>query len=276
MLVWRKLSSSSLEDTWPERLSFIGPERLVITQFSGSNRIKLEIFDLTTDQSEWLTQHFGGQIRDLNKSQADWARSIVQRKPISIRGRLRISNRAPIGPIDQKTLYVPASMAFGTGEHATTSGCLRMLVDSAPRHNSWSFLDVGTGTGILAFAAHRLGANPVAALDSDPTSIQVARDNARLNQISNVEFFVADALLYRAARSYDFVAANLYSHLFCRAARRLWALVSSGGLLIISGIMRDQLQTVNAAVQELKGLVLHQRTRGKWVTLLVRKPGNPG
>ncbi|MBV9672451.1 MAG: 50S ribosomal protein L11 methyltransferase [Verrucomicrobia bacterium] len=276
MLVWRKLSSVRLEDTWPDRLACIGPERLVITHFPDSNRIKLEIFDVTSEQSKYLTQHFGGQTRDLHKSQADWARSIVQRQPISIRGRFRISNTAPLSPLHPRTLYVPAGMAFGTGEHATTSACLRMLVDVAPRHNSWSFLDVGTGTGILAFAAHRLGANPVAAFDSDPTSIQVARENARLNKISNVEFFVADALLHRAARSYDFVAANLYSHLFCCAACRVWAHISSGGHLIISGIMRDQLQTVIGAVQELKGLLLHQRTRGKWVTLLVRKPGNPG
>ena len=91
MLVWRKLSSEKWVDSWQERLAFLGPERLVITQIANTRRMRLEIFDITSEESEVLRKHLGGEIRDLNYPNADWVQSFILKKPISIRGRLRDS-----------------------------------------------------------------------------------------------------------------------------------------------------------------------------------------
>jgi ribosomal protein L11 methyltransferase len=274
MLVWRKLSSQKWLDSWEERLAFLGPGRLVVTQIAHSNRIRLEIFDISNDESKLLTQQFAGEIRDLNHSTADWVRSVVQKRPISIRNRLKIVRMEPDPnkTTDSKAIYIPANLAFGTGEHATTAGCLRLLVDIAPQSGAWTLLDAGTGTGILAIAAERLGAKRAIGFDFDATAIRIAKQNARMNRTQNVKFHRADVLKHTAGEFFDIVTANLYSDLFRQAAKNLWASLRSGGSMIISGVMRDQIETVVQAVNDLGGKISVVRVRGKWAVLLAHKP----
>ncbi len=276
MLVWRKISSEKWLDSWQERLAFLGWERLVSTQLASSRRVRLEIFDITANESTLLLKRFGGETRDLNHSTADWVRSVVLKKPISIRGRLRIINDEPTpGAVcDSGTIYIPANLAFGTGEHATTAGCLRLLADIAPKRGEWEFLDAGTGTGILAIAALRLGAKRVLAFDSDATALRVAKTNAHLNRADGLIFFRADVLKYSPEESFDVVAANLYGDLFRKAASRLWAAIKPQGRLIISGLMRDQVEQIDEKIRELHGQIEIKRTRGKWVTMLARRLGS--
>jgi ribosomal protein L11 methyltransferase len=273
MLVWRKISSEKWLDSWQERLAFLGWERLVSTQIASSSRVRLEIFDITAQESVLLVQRFGGEIRDLHRSTADWVRSVVLKKPISIRGRLRIVNEepAPGAARDLSTIYIPANLAFGTGEHATTAGCLRMLTDIAPKTGDWSFLDAGTGTGILAIAALRLGAKSVLAFDFDPTAIRVAKSNALLNEANGLKLVRADVLKFQPEGTFDVVAANLYGELFRKAASRLWPTIKPQGRLIISGVMRDQVGYVTEKIRELRGQIEIKRTRGKWVTMLAKR-----
>ena len=225
---------------------------------------------LRADESTLLLKRFGGEIRDLNRSTADWVRSVVLKKPISIRGRLRIVNHEPIpGAVhDSRTIYIPANLAFGTGEHATTAGCLRLLTDIAPKTGDWEFLDAGTGTGILAIAALRLGASRVLAFDFDATAIRVAKTNAQLNKADGLKLFRADVLNYSPGRQ-----------IRCGSRESLWRSVpksgietlvgdQAGGRLIISGVMRDQVEQVSEKIHELRGQIEIKRTRGKWVTML--------
>src|SRR5258708_17198845 len=155
MLVWRKISTEKWADSWQERLLFLGWERLVITHLGGRNGIGLEIFEVTQREATLLLQRFGGEIRDLRRSTADWVRAVVQKSPISIRGRLQILNREPgdDGPIPRHHLYLPAAVAFGTGDHATTARCLRLLGDIRPKSGAWPSLDRRTGARTLAVAA---------------------------------------------------------------------------------------------------------------------------
>ncbi len=276
MLVWRKISSEKWLDSWQERLAFLGWERLVSTQIANSHRVRLEIFDITANESVLLRKRFGGEIRDLNRSTADWVRSVVLKKPISIRGRLRIVNNEPMpGAVrDSCTIYIPANLAFGTGEHATTAGCLRLLTDIAPKTDEWDFLDAGTGTGILAIAAWRLGAKRVLAFDFDATAIRVAKTNAHLNEATGLKLIRANVLNYRPEGSFDVVAANLYGDLFRKAASRLWSAIKPQGKLIVSGLMRDQVEEASEKIHELRGQIEIKRTRGKWVTMLVQRAQN--
>lgn len=274
MLVWRKLSSVKWLDSWQERLAFLGWDRLVTSQFADSRRVRLEIFDINEAESTILLKRFGGEVRDLKHSTADWVRTFVLRKPISIRGRLRIVNSEPgsgTSPDIKGTIYIPANLAFGTGEHATTASCLRLLTDIAPRTGDWDFLDAGTGTGILAIAASRLGAKRILAFDVDATAVRVAKANARLNNTSAVKIFRADVLAYTPQGRFDIVAANLYSDLFRKAAPRLWRALKPLGKLIVSGLTRDQFDNAAERIRELGGHVGLKRTRGKWATLMAHR-----
>jgi ribosomal protein L11 methyltransferase len=276
MLTWRKLGGEKWLDSWQERLAFLGRERLVVTQLAGSHRIRLEIFDITARESRLLVKQFGGEIRDLNRSTADWVRSVVLKKPISIRGRLFIQNDEPLpdSVLDPNTIHIPASLAFGTGDHPTTAGCLRLLVDIAPRKSSWSFLDAGTGTGILSIAAKKLGADRVVAFDFDPVAIRLAKTNARMNRVKEISFQVADVLRFQSPARFDIIAANLYAELFCSATRPLWRALKSSGSLILSGILRDQEKMIEDVVHRLGGTICCRRRRGKWMTMEVRKKRN--
>jgi ribosomal protein L11 methyltransferase len=274
MLVWRKLSSVKWLDSWQERLAFLGWDRLVTTQFADSRRVRLEIFDINEAESTILLKRFGGEVRDLKHSTAEWVRTFVLRKPISIRGRLRIVNSEPgsgMSPDIKRTIYIPANLAFGTGEHATTASCLRLLTDIAPRTGDWDFLDAGTGTGILAIAASRLGAKRILAFDVDATAVRVAKANARLNNTSAVKIFRADVLAYTPLGRFDIVAANLYSDLFRKAAPHLWRALKPLGKLIVSGLTRDQVENAAERIRELGGHVGLKRTRGKWATLMAHR-----
>jgi ribosomal protein L11 methyltransferase len=271
MLVWRKLSSEKWSDSWQERLAFIGPERLVITQIANTHRIRLEIFDITSDESVLLQKRLGGEVRDLNYSSADWVRNVILKRPISIRGRVRIVNDEPTSSaLDASTIYIPANLAFGTGEHATTAGCLRLLADIAPKTQGWNFLDAGTGTGILAIAACKLGAAKVLAFDVDATAVRIAKANALANRVKGIRVVRADVLKLRPEDSFDIVAANLYSELFRSAAPNLWPAIKPNGRLIVSGVMRDQVEPVVQTIREMQGQIEATRIRGKWVILLAR------
>jgi ribosomal protein L11 methyltransferase len=184
---------------------------------------------------------------------------------------VRIVNDEPTSSaLDASTIYIPANLAFGTGEHATTAGCLRLLADIAPKTQGWNFLDAGTGTGILAIAACKLGAAKVLAFDVDATAVRIAKANALANRVKGIRVVRADVLKLRPEDSFDIVAANLYSELFRSAAPNLWPAIKPNGRLIVSGVMRDQVEPVVQTIREMQGQIEATRIRGKWVILLAR------
>jgi ribosomal protein L11 methyltransferase len=229
---------------------------------------------VTQREASLLLKRFGGEIRNLRRSTADWVRAVVQKRPISIRGRLQIFNRQPgeDRPFPNHHLYLPAGLAFGTGDHATTAGCLRFLCDIAPKSAGWRMLDAGTGAGILAIAAVKLGASEVDAFDFDPTAVRIAKQNAKLNDLrTRIHFWKQDILSFVPRISYEVVTANLYSELLWQSAGRICHALRSNGNLIVSGIMRDQLAPIHELLERSGTTVLLTSARGKWVTLLAQK-----
>jgi ribosomal protein L11 methyltransferase len=260
-------------DAWEERLAFIGPQKLAITGFADSRRSRLELFDITRSEGRTLVRLFGGEIKNLSNSSADWAKHLIRKTPISIRGRLKIVNdeSKPLGKIGSPEIYIPAGLAFGTGEHATTATCLRMLCDVAPGESGWHMLDIGTGTGILAIAAARLGAGRVIGLDFDPTAIATAKQNARANAIQLARFRKADIRTWSSSEQFQIVCANLYSDILIEAMPRIWAAVAARGCLIASGVLRSHAEGVLRKIEEFRGRICRAPARGKWVTVLARK-----
>ena len=171
---------------------------------------------------------------------------------------------------DHSHLIIPASLAFGTGEHATTAMSLRFLEQLTRRWKSgWSLADLGTGTGILALAAKRLGAGRVVGIDNDPKAIAVARSNARLNQIRGIAFQLADVHHWNSAQTTDVMTANLYSDLLSEILPKL----GGSRLLILSGILRSQQHELVRSLWRSHYDVISMKRRGKWLAIVASLTG---
>jgi ribosomal protein L11 methyltransferase len=182
-------------------------------------------------------------------------------------------DKAPKGKI---VLEIEAGMAFGTGRHATTMGCIKALLRLKKTHRFRKPLDIGTGTGILAFAAWYLFRKPVLAGDNDKDAVRVARENAALNGLRKaVKVVRSDG--YRAAAirdggPYDLIVANILANPLIALAPDLRRNLARNGRAVLSGLLRAQEQDVLAAHRAV-GLTLDFRLRlGEW-SVLVLKPG---
>lgn len=173
------------------------------------------------------------------------------------------------------TLTVDAGLAFGSGEHGSTRGCLRALEYIAhlkPRQ----ILDLGTGSGILAMAAAKLLHRPVIATDIDPWSVRVTQQNAALNGVAKlIRPALADGWKSPATSAgapYDLVFANILARPLCSMARSLGQNLKPGGYAILAGLLATQERMVLAAHRR-QGMVLEKRfPEGQWTALLLRKP----
>lgn len=173
-------------------------------------------------------------------------------------------------------LQIDAGLAFGSGEHATTSGCLLALEYLAKRRHFARVLDVGTGSGILALAAaKRLPPARVIASDMDAVAVRVARDNARINRLrKSLHFCVADgyrAWLIQENAPYDLIFANILARPLMKLARDVNAHLAPGGVAVLSGLLQSQENMVLAA-HRTQRLALNVRFRqAGWSALVLHK-----
>jgi len=170
-------------------------------------------------------------------------------------------------------LLIPAGMAFGTGDHATTATCLRLLADVSAglAGEPWEMVDLGCGSGILALAARRLGARRSLAGDFDRDAVRTTKENAQLNGIDRVTVQKLDVLRWEPRRTWQVVAANMYSGILVEIAPKLAAVTAPGGRLIFSGILRAQEREVVGALKAQGFRVERLVRKGKWVTGLAGK-----
>ncbi len=167
-------------------------------------------------------------------------------------------------------ILIPASIAFGTGEHATTAMSLRFLERLTRKSKKgWSLADLGTGSGILAVAAKRFGAGRVIGIDIDPEAISIAKANARLNKIDDVDFHLADVCRWKPARAWDIIAANLYSALLIEILPEL----RRSNWLILSGVLCTQEKEFLRPLRRARIEIVKIKRRGKWIAALCRCSG---
>ncbi len=171
-------------------------------------------------------------------------------------------------------LMIDAGLAFGSGEHSSTRGCLRALERVAWRRPR-RILDLGTGSGILAMAAARVLHRRVLATDIEPWSVRVAQQNARLNRLGHLtRFQLADGWRHRTVRQsgpYDLIFANILARPLCLMARQLAVQLAPGGTAILSGLIRTQMRSVVAAHLR-SGLRLESSIQeGQWTTLIMHR-----
>ena len=303
MFVWRKRASAVWLAANEAVLRKISAQRLAIISTPDRTTAVAEMAGSSRRDLEKIRSRFGGTIVKFPRDWLTTFSRAQTSKPIKIGKRLiiyrsvtsknRIRNR-------NKTLLIPAGAAFGTGEHTTTAMSLRLLElttrgwgahaprvrFSAPRRKffpecvargaqrstrgrvrspdkEWALLDLGTGTGILALAAKRLGAARVIAIDHDPVAIATARANARRNKLDNIDFRVADVRRWQFPPRIEIITANLFSELLIEIVPKL----KRAQWLILSGILREQEAQLVRALKRNGIVIVETRRRGKWIAM---------
>lgn len=210
-------------------------------------------------------------VEAIDVEDEDWARrSQADLRPIRV-GRIVVAPpwsledaRREAGVDDMLIVVVP-SRGFGTGHHASTRLCLALLQEISVRGRS--VLDIGTGSGVLALAAARMGASAVTAVDNDSDAIGAARENIALNGI-DVPFRLqrADFRTLRDARA-DIVVANLTGNLLRRAAADVVGCLNPAGDVIVSGVLAEEQSGVVAAFESAGAKLRATKAEDEWVGL---------
>ncbi len=169
-------------------------------------------------------------------------------------------------------ITIEPGMAFGTGTHATTRGCLEFLEHLVPRFDGAELnaLDVGTGSGILAIALAKMGAASVVALDNDPTALRVARGDVKVNGVEG-RIRLANCRVENLDECFGVVVANLTAETIIDLADALEDRVADRGYLVLSGILKLKAGQVRRRFAPVSFVLLRQTREKEWVTLLFKK-----
>jgi ribosomal protein L11 methyltransferase len=200
----------------------------------------------------------------------DWAESWKKHfPPLAIGCRLLVKpswSRRKAGKGMAEVVLDPG-LSFGTGQHPTTAFCLEQLVACATAPNAGAFLDIGTGSGILAIAAAKLGYRPVKAFDFDADCVKVSLDNAKRNGVEAlVKFSRQDLTRLKAAvrPQFDVVCSNLEFPLLIAESDKISSRLRAGGTLILAGILRRQFPAIRKHYAALGCKLVADHAAGEW------------
>lgn len=207
----------------------------------------------------------------LARSYEGFPEQLIGRR-FAIRGTHVATPRVPA----RLTIVLDAGLAFGTGEHGSTRGCLLALERVARARRPLRVLDLGTGSGVLAIAAAKIWGRPVLATDIDARAVRVATANAALNGVAGrVRTIASDGWTNPTLRRhapYELVFANILARPLVAMAHQLGSHLAPGGVAILAGLLNRQARWVLAAHRR-HGLVLKAAIRdGEWTTLILEKP----
>ena len=212
-------------------------------------------------------------VGDVKKS--EWADAWKKYfKPIEISEKLLIRPSWIDAPVKQgqQVLTLDPGMSFGTGQHATTLFCLKMIDRLADESGVDTMLDAGCGSGILAIAAGLLGYKKVDAFDFDPDAVRVAKENLELNGQSWIVPTVGDAAEYAGSpEKYDLVCANILGHLLIAFSGNISKWVKDGKYLALAGILNSDFDAVSNCYCEKGFEEIERFTLREWTSGLFRK-----
>jgi ribosomal protein L11 methyltransferase len=204
-------------------------------------------------------------------SERDWNESWKKKfQPIDVGEDLSIIPPWEISRFDRVNLLIDPGMAFGTGHHITTKTCLELIEQLTREGLKERFLDVGTGTGILAIGAAKLGFREVVGVDIDPLAIDAAKRNVNLNGLTNMT--ILEGTISVAKGAYDVIAANLMSEILIAIAPEISSRLKNKGIVLLSGMIIGQEDEVIAAMEK-EGLMFRERYYDdiRWVSLVLTR-----
>ncbi len=280
---WSKSVEESDVDWWETELT-VADVAFVAEKIANRKRWKFMVYGTNREECEGLKARFGGgvaEIRDQEwKPAVDGVPGVIRirdRFVVTESGEDPFLEKLRLENPGREILSFPPQLAFGTGFHPTTAGCLRHLVDATRAANlgeGWRMLDLGSGSGILAVAAEKLGASDITAIEFDEMALGVARTNGERHQVApgTIEWLADDAIDWldsgkfsKREEKYEIVAANLFSSLLISIMPNIPRCLAPGGTVILSGFLTSQTKEVFEAAKSV-GLHLEQfLRRGKWV-----------
>lgn len=259
-----------------EDLPSVGPERGVIVRayLPVDSRLPVRLQEIKASVNQILSTlpHLQGKIEFRRVEDEDWAGAWKKYYQTT-----KLGDRLVIKPVWEQ--YLPSSeeivieidpgMAFGTGTHPSTVMCLLGLEDYI--NGGERVIDIGTGSGILAIAAAKLGASAVIGIDCDPIAVKSARSNVELNQVADRVSLYQGDLLTGIQATADLIVANLTADLIKVLAAQLDSILLPGGRAILGGIITARLAEVQDNLREAGYVTTETRTQDDWVTLVVQK-----
>jgi ribosomal protein L11 methyltransferase len=208
----------------------------------------------------------------LSIEEKDWANAWKEHaKPVATGQRLLIlpSWLESDSNLQRMVIRMDPEMAFGSGSHETTRGCLEALEKIANNRSLGHVLDMGTGSGILAIGASMLGADLVTAIDNDPIAVETARKNCQLNKVdSNISIKRAET---PPPGEFSTIVANILAEVLVNIQTSLVSALAPGGSLVLSGILDEQACEVIDAYTKCGLLKTDTLAMGEWVTLVFTK-----
>ena len=250
---------SAISETFENKawsLKIFTEEKKKIEALKASfSRLKLpgiKIVSRSLKPNQWLTRW-----------KTQWKPLSLTRKidvvPFWYKGRYKTS---------KEVIFLDTLMSFGTGMHETTQLIAQLIEDNHQSLNS--FLDIGTGTGILSLAAIKLGAKSVTAMDISPLSIEATKSNFKVNGLK-AKIVLGDISRLPSKYKYQMVAANLITDDLLKNRRKILSLVEPGGLLMVSGISLDNLKRLKQGFKDLPLTCKKVSTGKQWAAILYVK-----
>ena len=170
---------------------------------------------------------------------------------------------------EDKVIKIDPGMAFGTGDHATTSLCLTLMEEVVKKGDD--VIDVGTGSGILSIGAHLLGAKNIKATDIDDLSLQVSKENFELNQCSDAIKVESADLLTTEKGKYDVVVANILAHIIDVMIEDAYNTLKETGSFIASGIITEKRDSIVQHMEQVGFMIEDVLEQDGWVAILAKK-----
>ncbi len=208
-----------------------------------------------------------------NVSPRNWNRVWEENyfKPLMIGDRVVV--RSPFHdefPASNIEIVIEPEMAFGTGNHETTSLMMESLLEIAV--DGFNVLDMGCGTGILAILTAKLGALEVDAIDIDEWSFAATQKNCTMNQVSTVKAYLGDATLL-GKKPYHLVLANIQRNVILADLPSFASVLPTGGLLLVSGFFISDMDDVTVRAFDCGFRLISSKERNQWVAMLLQKTG---
>ena len=271
--------SNFLERTWAESGAAISlderPDGLWSVEAYFEQGEPAELTALLRDQIG--ADAFGAPLNVEALPETEWIAAGLDALPPVAAGRFLLHgshhrDRVPAGCV---TIEIEAGLAFGTGHHATTAGCLAVLDRLLQARRFANPLDLGTGSGVLAIAIAKVLRRPVLAGDIDPVAAKVAAANAAKNGVGGLVRVVTAAGIrhpaMRARAPFDLAVANILAEPLVRLAPELAPLIARNGILVLSGLLPQQRGRVTAAYAAQGVTLLSARIFGGWSMLILRR-----